>query len=1096
MFAAIVLNTELAVRLLAVLTRPDVPISRHALALVQTTLTVFLFGSLFIARLNVLRNPGALYTERADIDWVGDSLVESVKAILVAPYGLALALGVLLWLSRRTHLLGRISDWTGSRIRHHAPATAWTFAVATCLLYLLPTFGPGAPLTIVGVATPEIAKITYFVTLAIILGAFSHRFRDTSRGQRGQPEDAEAAPDLPESARSGPGWFHANPQIWAPIALFAAISGINVLRDDLGPIVPVFLATVATLVLVMRHQVLQTLRLSSSDATGRARTEFLSAIAYSKKPAFFLVGLCVVMLVGILVNWSYVGARVAAWQNTWTYPWGVTCVDDVPEGWGAPPSAEPDTALGQTGVVDFPTETAKPCLQAYESVQYSNQAQIARGLGAIADGGLWGRGLYDQTSQTVPIARFDLILAAIWSKLGGIVVALLSVLLTLIGYSLVKLGLSRQRGTSDQFLSTASIYAIGIGWVIVAQYLFQVVMTLNAFPHSGITAPFLSQGFQANLALLLGIVTAVWAVYRSTDGDPVPPDDSARPLGSPLRPQLPVTSGALIVILALIAAITIWPYQGLPEDRDLCTTADIDDYLVDPQNCSTDLTALSTPTASVQIDGREAFVYDGSWTATGDSPVSSPSMATLLAPGVMNRLLNNAVGSSAGQPTSGLSRRLLPPPRITNKEVSVDLTIDASLQTALAKTATSSTESGVGPLPVGMTVVDTRNGHVLAAVSAPAQGESDSSEPGEQPASDTDTRTQYNNRMLDEWFVDGQPVTLDQCQAASRSGKLCARWQGETAVTAPLDDDYRRRYVGGDESVALPGDTVNRAFGQAYGLGSTFKVILAATYLQRPDSLATDLIPAPLTSEYDGITFRNYGRGACPGTVDGQVSLRDALAYSCNTAFIELANTIGWESVRTTALAFGFELPQTFGVGAGLAGTTLGVPSEVPSQAFGAQLAVSALGGGEVVGTPLRMSSVLATVANNGTLVQPTLVNGMSRDGSTLPAPPQTRTAVLTPAAAEQLQSALSATTEVGTAKLLTGPDDRPLFVKTGTHEIVEGDDPTPAGQFERQIAWIVGYIDHFAFAVAVTTRDEKVGGQHARLLAQTIIDQVTGTTR
>lgn len=1112
-------SAEFATRILQYATKDADNVSPLALTVVSSFAVTFLFGSLFVARLNVTRNPNAHFTAGADPDLVGESLLGSIFKLTLVPAASLLILGALYstmrgkprWITqtKAAHSFAKLGQCSLERAKHlvkyHANLLTFASALVTLVLYGAAAFGPEQPLKIGKFATPEYAKIAYFFTLALILSSHGHRYRlepDGSTAPTQQTSHSDIA--TPTRSRSDPNRithrhrskrllsrFRGNQHLWAPVALFVAVAIVNVFRGDMGPIIPVLIATCATLLIVVRQQAMNALRLSKGSERDRARYEFQQIWTYSRRVGLYasIVGVIAAGVLGVLfLSFNHLTGRIDAWQDPWAFPWKPECVEVPAEGWPKqPPAATPDITLEQGNTVEFPHEDSEGCLQSFQAYTYSNQSQIAQGLAGIADGGLWGRGLRSTASSTIPAARFDLILAPIWSKLGGIVVALLSVLLALLGYALVRLG-TCVGTTSAAGMSAPSIYAVGFGWLIVAQYAFQVAMTINAFPHSGITAPLLSEGPQANATLVAGVIIAVWGVYATTRGTPMQPDETARSRAAWLRPRLPATTGALVLNLALIAAVTISPYQGLPEDRAACSISSDVDPLEDPTECSTDLTASTSPAAtSISIDGRSAFTYEGVWHTVDGSPLHGSDMAGLLLPNVLGGVVNGAVGTATSTTgPEGIWRRILPPSRHV-KQVTVDLTIDPGLQKAVAAAATEPGTDGSVPLPAGVVVVKASTGKVLASVSTPARGEDgalDQVMPGGQSK-----RNEYNVRMNSRWYVDGNLVTLDDCKAAVEAGKLCARWQAKETGFTPLRDERRARYVAGADGVALPKDDVNRAFDKGYGLGSTFKVIIAATYLRNPAARADDLIPAPLTSEADGFTFRNNGRGECPGTTKGSITLTEAVAYSCNTAFIELAKTMGWDSIRATALDFGFQLPGAETRGAWLAGAAIGAPSVVPAQANGAELAIASLGGGAVLGTPLQMATALGVVANKGWLTQPTLVQGIDADQRALPIPTQSQRQVLTPEAAEQLRLALSLTSKIGTARLLKAPNGHPVFVKTGTHEIIEDGDPIPRGQFERQIAWIVGFVDDYAFAIAITTRDEQAGAQRSRHLTQTIID-------
>jgi len=108
--------------------------------------------------------------------------------------------------------------------------------------------------------------------------------------------------------------------------------------------------------------------------------------------------------------------------------------------------------------------------------------------------------------------------------------------------------------------------------------------------------------------------------------------------------------------------------------------------------------------------------------------------------------------------------------------------------------------------------------------------------------------------------------------------------------------------------------------------------LLAATYLQLPGTTADDLISAPATIDLGRRPIHNAGGGPCPGTTpDGRITLTQAIAVSCNTAFVALARDLGWPKIRDTAEKFGFTVgPTDVTAPAWLAQARLGVDSRVP----------------------------------------------------------------------------------------------------------------------------------------------------------------------
>ena len=99
---------------------------------------------------------------------------------------------------------------------------------------------------------------------------------------------------------------------------------------------------------------------------------------------------------------------------------------------------------------------------------------------------------------------------------------------------------------------------------------------------------------------------------------------------------------------------------------------------------------------------------------------------------------------------------------------------------------------------------------------------------------------------------------------------------------------------------------INRAISQTYPPGSTFKVITTAAALQNgmteDDELtAAASIPLPDSTA----TLENYGGTPCVNAET--VTLREAFARSCNTAFVQLGLLTGTDALRGMAQSFGLD---------------------------------------------------------------------------------------------------------------------------------------------------------------------------------------------
>lgn len=159
---------------------------------------------------------------------------------------------------------------------------------------------------------------------------------------------------------------------------------------------------------------------------------------------------------------------------------------------------------------------------------------------------------------------------------------------------------------------------------------------------------------------------------------------------------------------------------------------------------------------------------------------------------------------------------------------------------------------------------------------------------------------------------------------------------------------------------------LNRAFGETWAPGSTFKLIVAAAALESGQYDLTTKIPAPAQYQVPGSSRKISNWQNAPCSANGEVTLEEALAISCNTAFARLGVELGETRILKTAKAFGFS--ENFS----LAGASR---STFPADLSNIELALSALGQFDVQATALQMALVAAGIGNEGVVMQPKLIN-------------------------------------------------------------------------------------------------------------------------
>jgi cell division protein FtsI/penicillin-binding protein 2 len=243
------------------------------------------------------------------------------------------------------------------------------------------------------------------------------------------------------------------------------------------------------------------------------------------------------------------------------------------------------------------------------------------------------------------------------------------------------------------------------------------------------------------------------------------------------------------------------------------------------------------------------------------------------------------------------------------------------------------------------------------------------------------------------------------------------------------------------------GDGTSTASLGLYAPGSTLKVASALALLRAgmtPDSE----VSCPPTTTVDGRTFHNYPD--YPAGALGTITLRTAVAESCNTAFLTAADRVPLTALADAAAALGLT-----------AGTDLGFPAalgSVPTDDAGAtDHAASMIGQGRVQATPLGMAAVAASVVA-GHRVTPHLIADAELAGE----PPATS---LTGDEAAALRSLMRAVVTDGGARALADVPGPEVIAKSGTAQY-------GSAESLRNHAWMIAGQGDLAVAVFVETGD------------------------
>ncbi|HSS60548.1 MAG TPA: penicillin-binding protein 2 [Candidatus Limnocylindrales bacterium] len=204
---------------------------------------------------------------------------------------------------------------------------------------------------------------------------------------------------------------------------------------------------------------------------------------------------------------------------------------------------------------------------------------------------------------------------------------------------------------------------------------------------------------------------------------------------------------------------------------------------------------------------------------------------------------------------------------------------------------------------------------------------------------------------------------------------------------------------------------LNRAIAGQYAPGSTFKMVTATAGLQEGKITAQTLLNCPPYINLNGWIYHNWASYSL-----GWMNVAKALATSCDTFFYQVASMVGDVALARYARAYGFgqakgiEMP---GVMAGLVPDRIwkqlqcGVPdlnsdacrwSEGDTITFG-------IGQSYLLTTPLNQAVYVATLANGGRQLRPTLVQSVRDSTGRVVTKQSTEVMSTVPASSDNIQA-------------------------------------------------------------------------------------------
>jgi penicillin-binding protein A len=275
---------------------------------------------------------------------------------------------------------------------------------------------------------------------------------------------------------------------------------------------------------------------------------------------------------------------------------------------------------------------------------------------------------------------------------------------------------------------------------------------------------------------------------------------------------------------------------------------------------------------------------------------------------------------------------------------------------------------------------------------------------------------------------------------------------------------------------------INRATAGMYAPGSTFKTVTAISALENIKNVTSRRLEDKGKLVFNSKeSLSNFN-----GEVLGNIDFKQAYYESSNVFFGSMGLELGNDKLRATAEKFYFNknIPAD--------GITI-ENSKFPTLKSNEKgnLAMTAIGQGQVLATPMQMALIAATVANDGTMMEPYLVSQImdSKGNQIKNISPKSIAYILSKDNDTIMKDLMRAvvTSGTGTAAAIPGIN---VAGKTGT---AEHDDKPNAN--EPPHSWFIGFApyENPQVAIAVIVEDGGQGGVAAAKIAGQVMKKALG---
>jgi penicillin-binding protein 2 len=298
-------------------------------------------------------------------------------------------------------------------------------------------------------------------------------------------------------------------------------------------------------------------------------------------------------------------------------------------------------------------------------------------------------------------------------------------------------------------------------------------------------------------------------------------------------------------------------------------------------------------------------------------------------------------------------------------------------------------------------------------------------------------------------------------------------------------------------NTSLDKPLLNRANAGTYPPGSTFKPFMALAALFYGKRTPQQAIADPGFFMFGGHRFRDDKEGG-----HGMVDMYKSIVVSCDTYYYVLANELGVDPIARFMAMFGFGSRTGIdiaGESAGILPSTEWKMKRFRQKWYAGETVSVGIGQGYNSYTPLQLASATATLASDGVVYRPHIVNYIEdiRTGEKQPVEPQPlRKLDINPAHIATIKDAMIGVNKEGTSARAFAGAEYTSAGKTGTAQVIaikQGEKyiESRVAERHRDHALFVAFApaEKPTIALAVIAENAGFGAQSAAPIARKVID-------